>query len=486
MVDKNGYNVLGYFGGTYESAQTDERKEFTRMISFCKRTSNVSYILVYSLERFSRTGDNAIWLSRQLRELGISIISVTQPIDTSNPAGVLQQNILFLFSQYDNDLRRQKSMAGTKEKLEQGIWCTKPPLGYDTVRRNGERFIEINETGLLIRKAFLWKATEEIPNMEIIKRLQLKGFDVSLKKLLQIFLNPFYCGLISHRCLDGKVVVGKHEPLISQQVFIKVNGLKLEKCMRSKDFEHIDHIPLKQFFKCEVCGENMRGYIVKRKGIYYYKCENKKSCSCNKNAKVLNQRFMDILGELTLDESYLELFRMQLNMLYETINEERETVNTEVRQKTKELAEKLEKLDERYAIGEIESDLYKRMKAKFMKERNECDELARPFSFSTANLENYVNRSIEIVSKLPSMWDSSDFTRKQELQKLIFPEGIYYNKKNDQTRTTKINSLFCLIVGQECISEEKKKGLSYEFKLKSLSVPGNGVEPSLALLRTGF
>ena len=97
---------------------SDERKEFVRMITFAKKAKEkISYIIVYSLERFSRTGDNAIWLSRQLRELGVTIVSVTQPIDTSNPSGVLQQNILFLFGQNDNDLRRQKCVAGMKEKL---------------------------------------------------------------------------------------------------------------------------------------------------------------------------------------------------------------------------------------------------------------------------------------------------------------------------------------------------------------------------------
>ena len=55
------YDVLAYFGGTYESAATDERKEFKRMIDFAKKQkTKVSYIIVYSLERFSRTGDNAI------------------------------------------------------------------------------------------------------------------------------------------------------------------------------------------------------------------------------------------------------------------------------------------------------------------------------------------------------------------------------------------------------------------------------------------
>lgn len=59
-VVRNNYNILAYFGGTYESAASDERKEFKRMIDFSKKhKSGVSYIVVYSLERFSRTGDNA-------------------------------------------------------------------------------------------------------------------------------------------------------------------------------------------------------------------------------------------------------------------------------------------------------------------------------------------------------------------------------------------------------------------------------------------
>lgn len=57
------------------------------MLSYVKKSrAKVSHILVYSLERFSRN-DNSIWLSNQLRKLGIEIISVTQPIDTSNPSG---------------------------------------------------------------------------------------------------------------------------------------------------------------------------------------------------------------------------------------------------------------------------------------------------------------------------------------------------------------------------------------------------------------
>src|SRR5690606_20057302 len=86
-AQKMGYEIVAHFGGTYESAQTDERKEFTKMLSFVKKAKEkVSYIVVYSLERFSRN-ENSIWLTGQLRKLGVEIVSVTQPIDTTSASG---------------------------------------------------------------------------------------------------------------------------------------------------------------------------------------------------------------------------------------------------------------------------------------------------------------------------------------------------------------------------------------------------------------
>jgi site-specific DNA recombinase len=100
--------------------------------------------------------------------LGITIISVTQPIDTSNTSGVLQQNILFLFSQYDNDLRRQKCIAGMKEKLMQGDWSGPVPVGYSFDRSNARKqTIVINEKGNLIRKAFEMKAMRNFPTLKL-------------------------------------------------------------------------------------------------------------------------------------------------------------------------------------------------------------------------------------------------------------------------------------------------------------------------------
>src|ERR1051326_3081156 len=52
FAEKNGYTVMGTFGGTYESAKTDERKEFNRMLQFVKKSKQkICYIIVYSVDR---------------------------------------------------------------------------------------------------------------------------------------------------------------------------------------------------------------------------------------------------------------------------------------------------------------------------------------------------------------------------------------------------------------------------------------------------
>ena len=40
----NGISIKQYFGGTYESAKSDGRKEFLRMIEYVKKHKNISFI----------------------------------------------------------------------------------------------------------------------------------------------------------------------------------------------------------------------------------------------------------------------------------------------------------------------------------------------------------------------------------------------------------------------------------------------------------
>lgn len=364
-----------------------------------------------------------------------------------------------------------------KEKLLQGIWPCHAPLGYDHVTINGEKSIVVNQKGRLLRKAFLWKANEGITMVEIVKRLEALGLKIPHNRISEILTNPFYCGLLSHSLLEGELVEGKHEKLISKDIFLAANMEKGKIPHGYKANPLNDNLPLKQYAKCENCGENLRGYLVKKKNLYYYKCDNGSKCSCNISAKKLHELFKAILEEVTLDENYLELYKLEMRKLFNTLNKKREEVSGQYDAKIKELDEKIERLEERYINDEIKADLYQKYSKKYNKEKEEMQSFLSTTSFTASNLEEYIEKSIEYCWKLTSTWDSSDFGEKLKIQKRIFPEGFYYNKKNGQPRTTKINPVFSHIARLKGVSEESETGSSEDkFKNSGLVAP-TGIEP---------
>ena len=96
---RKGYTIEAYFGGINESAKSDaDRKEFQRMLQFVKRRRSTACIIVYSYERFSRTGlDGASIAQDLLKKYGIKTLSVSQEIDPTTPMGQFYQNLQFLW-----------------------------------------------------------------------------------------------------------------------------------------------------------------------------------------------------------------------------------------------------------------------------------------------------------------------------------------------------------------------------------------------------
>lgn len=433
-AQKSKLQIVEYFGGTYESAATDERKEFQRMIKYLKTTKRkIAKILVYSLERFSRN-ENSIWLSTQLRNLGIEIISVTQPIDTSNPSGIMQQKMLFIFGEFDNQLRRQKSMAGIKEHLMQGEWCCGVPVGYDIVKVNRERKIVVNETGLIIKKMFYWKAKERLPNVEIQKRLRAYKLEYRLRRIAEILTNPFYCGKLAHRALEGEVVDGKHEKLISEALFLEANNIMAEKKLGLQTKKERPEIALKRFMKCSNCKQPMRGYISNGWDMPYYKC-NTIGCKCNRNANKMNSRFESMLDSYKVNDEFLPIIKEQLFITFQEHNFSLQENEVSIKRQLTDLQHKIDRLEERYILEEIKAELYEKYKAKFEKEIDEIGNEMKQNQIEMSKLEDYIQFALSCCSNLSKMWASGNYNQRQELQNALFKDGIMYDRQKDECRS---------------------------------------------------
>ncbi len=112
----------------------------------------------------------------------------------------------------------------------------------------------------------------------------------------------------------------------------------------------------------------------------------------------------------------------------------------------------------------MNKESFEKFHAKYTKERDEIREVMGKLTPQISNLKKSIEEGITFSSKLTTVWTSSPISTKEKLQKLLFPEGIIYSKKNEGFRTEKVNSFFSLIAGGARLSEENKKGTN---KLKA-------------------
>ena len=441
----NGLNIVGYFGGTHESAKSDDRKEFRRMLKYVKQSGSIGYIIVYSYDRFSRTGSSASQITHELLGQGIQVKAVTQEVDATSASGKFQQNLFYMFSQFDNELRRDKTITAMSDLLRKGYWLWTPPLGY-TNKKKYHKAVEwdivINESGKQLKKAFKWKLGNTYSNIEIVRRLNALGVKVNERRLHEVFKNPFYCGILVSRMVPGEIIVGKHEPLISKKDFLIINS---ERTSQLKEYKTDNEmLPLKHFIHCESCNKPLTGYLVKKKGLYYYKCRTK-GCCCNKSAKKLHLQFEKKLSYYQLDYKYIDIMKDVMTYIYESLTKENKESKSSVKKQLTGLRSKLETIQERYAIGEINKEIYEKFQEKYQDEISELETSLVDSSISSSNLQKAIEKATRISSNLNELWVSGDLTQKKKIQNLVFPSGIGYNKLNGEVRTKKVNSVFSSI-----------------------------------------
>lgn len=480
LAKRKGIEIASYFGGTYESAKSDERKEFTKMLTFVKRRKEISYIIVYSYERFSRTGANGAYISDQLKKQGIITLSATQDLDPWSSSGEFQQNMFYLWGQFDNNQRRDKCVTGMQSKVRKGYWIGATPFGYTNLNPGNGKTPNhvVNEEGKLLRKAFLWKAEHNMVHTEIAKKLKEKGLNITDKKLSKYFRNPFYCGVIVNSIVPGEVIEGKHEAMISKETFLKIHNLLHSREDGVKYTLEDENLPLKMFVRSSTCNTPYTGYIVRKKGLYYYK-NRRKGSKENKSAKIMHQKFKELLTTFSFrDEKYIPPFKEILTYSFLEMNKERLEDIKRNEAELNQLQIKLDRLEERFVFDEISKNQYDKFKNKLDKEKHEIEEQLRKNDFKSSNLEKAVDLALHYSCNLPLLWESGDIETKRAVQFMVFPEGILYDFKNNAFRTPRVNLIFDSINSLSSNYVANKKENQHYLNEDSLLVESEGFEPS--------
>ncbi len=471
---RNNIRIVEHYGGTHESAK-QEGKLFREMIDSVAKRTDVNMILCYTLDRFARTGPEGIMIKEFLQSRGIYVISVTQGIDPESLTGGLFGDMLLLFAKFDNDQRKMKCMAGMRESLRAGKWYSKPPLGYDKIGNGKNRMMVVNDTGRLLREAFKWKAEEGITDVEVCNRLKARGLKIDKQRISEIFHNKFYCGYIEHALLDeGEVVKGNQEILIDEETFNKVNNIPTH-----KDYTHAEEtpdFPLKRHIRCADCGGYLTGYNATKRKTKYYKC-NKKGCRHNYRIEVLHDKYRALLDGLEIPKELYPIIKKVLTKVYTERNNYQIDTRKALLKRKSELCSELENVEYRAGTGKIPMNVYETTYKRLHKELEDVEAGLNRVAQDYSNILKFTDDALAMCCNLRGLWERGDFSTRQRLQKIAFPEGVTYDDVLGDYRTPKTNEvfeLFGLISGSYDFDKSKKEEKSSDFSSK---VAGGGLEP---------
>src|SRR6266487_5431348 len=141
------YDDGGYTGGNLE------RPALQKLLGDME-AGRIDCVVVYKVDRLSRSLLDFARLMDVFERYGVSLVSVTQPLNTTVSMGRLTLNILFSFAQFEREIiseRTRDKMAAARKK---GKWMGGiPVLGYD-VAPDGGGLVVNNEEAKRVRTVF--------------------------------------------------------------------------------------------------------------------------------------------------------------------------------------------------------------------------------------------------------------------------------------------------------------------------------------------
>ena len=440
-AQSNGFTIKGYYGGTHESAKTPGAL-IRAMLDILKKDKSITYIIVSEFDRFSRDAGQGISILNDLTSKNIIVAAAKLNVDTSTQMGRMIAYISLCMAQSDNETRTDKFVSGRKHCVESGVWCSKVPLGYTKAGKSLNSQYVVNDTGRLIRKAFLWKLQGE-RNMDIQRKLAARGLIVDKRKLHKILTNPFYAGKIKHKMV-AEMIDGVQEPLITYAQFLQVQTILSNRTGVYVHQKETPRFPLKRHVLCSEDRVPLTAYTVKAKNIDYYKC-NKQGCRTNVSAKKLHQKYADLLSRYNMPQSVIGIFEDVIRRMILGNNEEQVQQSTLLKKQLTECENKMKKCKMRFAMGEIDEEIYGVAVEELQQKKDQILVELESAKKNLSNLDNNINDILATCCKLGDMWRSSQVDLCQKIQNLLFPNGILWDKGKDNYRTIEENKALALL-----------------------------------------
>ncbi len=277
------------------ATNVDRRPKFQEMMARVRNRHDVSAIIVYSRSRMHRDSTDAAITRKELRRLGVQLVSIMDYTEDTY-VGDLVAAILDGVNEYQSRASGADVAYKMAAKAANGGTVGQAPLGYLNVGekvdgREVRTVVLDEERAPLIKMMFELYATgthsyrdlQRIVTEAGLRTRPTKslpaGREITIYSIGRLLRDRYYLGRIVFK---GKEYQGRHEPIIGQELFDRVQDV-LDNQRGAGTRERIYDHPLKGLLYCGHCktrfyldrGKSRRGVV-----YFYFLCSGRSRKIC--------------------------------------------------------------------------------------------------------------------------------------------------------------------------------------------------------------
>lgn len=149
-VKRRGWNLYREFIDQGYSGSDTKRPAFQEMMNEAKKRK-FDVLLVWKLDRLSRSMKDLVMVLNELGGLGIDFVSYDNNLDTSTPTGKLVFHVIGAVAEFEKDIIKERVKAGLENARRKGKKLGRPGVGDSVIetaralREEGKSFRKIGK-----------------------------------------------------------------------------------------------------------------------------------------------------------------------------------------------------------------------------------------------------------------------------------------------------------------------------------------------------
>lgn len=459
-ANSNNIKILEWFYDEAKSGKNTDREELQNMLKMAKkRKGKINHIIVYKMSRASRNIETYVMdIVSVLAPLKINIVSATEHFDNTTPMGRFMQYLQVLIDQLDNENKQEVVTDNMSSLALQGYWLHHPPRGYDRlVIKDSEgkprTSITPNNEAAQVKDVLMRWNRGDMTEAKLVRYATSIGLigsrtgrPLNQDVLHKMITNPVYAGYVCGSLTDYQRVEGKHQGLITPEVF-EQNQLIYK--MKNKDYllglkhqKTNELYPLRRFVRCVHCSKHMTACQPKNSPRYFcHRCAKSGSVM----TKILHDQFEELLRIIT---PLPGTTRLAKEVLKRQVNKELGGINKDIKRVLNSLDANnayREKILNKFINDKItEADRVLAIRGADEEKLSLQTELANLEQRQTIS-EDHIEYALNFMADISTRWHNAPLELKQTYQKLVFPEGFVYDIKNQKIITPNISPLYRVI-----------------------------------------